>query len=82
MKVCNCTLAGTEACNNCTNNPDYIYYTGEDKSTIFITDSITHIGGYPIAQYGCSECEASLNKYDNYCHNCGVKINWDMMQEE
>lgn len=30
----------------------------------------------PVIQYWCSECDALLNKYDKYCHNCGRAIDW------
>lgn len=28
----------------------------------------------PTIQYWCPRCDALLDKYDNYCHNCGCKL--------
>lgn len=36
----------------------------------------------PIIQYWCPNCDALLNKYDKYCHNCGKPLNWDDIQED
>lgn len=65
--ICNCTLAGTDACNHCNNN-------NSNDNLIKVTEVKI---GYPVIQYWCSECDALLQKYDKYCHNCGAFINWN-----
>lgn len=83
--ICNCTLAGTDACKNCSNN--YItteYNINLNKPKIMVIEKefadIDHKEGHPILQYWCSECDAMLIKYSKYCHNCGIKINWDNVE--
>lgn len=75
--ICNCSLAGTDACNHCSNN-DNVSKTMTDN-TINVTALKV---GHPVVQYWCSECEAALRKYDKYCHNCGCLIIWDNVEED
>lgn len=77
MMICNCTLAGTDACNHCSNNNDI------SKTTTDNLIKVTEVKiGHPVIQYWCSECDALLRKYDKYCHNCGAFINWYNEQED
>lgn len=77
--ICNCTLAGTNACNNCSNN-NSIY---NNKIQLEIIKEINkNKEAHPVTQYWCSECDALLNKYAKYCHNCGSKINWDNVEDD
>ena len=76
--ICNCTLAGTDACNNCVNN------LIQKASDVIVSEIKINSNkkGFPVVQYWCSECEASLDKYDKYCHNCGIEINWEKMIDD
>ena len=75
--ICNCILAGTDACNHCSNN---------DNIPKITTDNLIKVTelkvGHPVIQYWCSECDALLRKYDKYCHNCGCFISWDTCEIE
>lgn len=80
--ICNCTLAGTDACNNCPNSNQSLEKTY--KYNLMIDNMIKDvkpIKGFPVIQYWCSQCDALLNKYDKYCHNCGIEIDWEMMTD-
>lgn len=85
MRVCWCSLAGTKACENCANN-DYKsgVYTGMNNIPITFPDEyVTPNKTYepikdnkPKITYLCPHCEAIIDKWDNFCHNCGKSINW------
>lgn len=79
--ICCCTLVGTEACKNCNNNKTNQYV--EYKTTYF-TPEMYKIDYYkkdekkkPILQYWCPDCDALLNKYDKFCHNCRLRLDWE-----
>lgn len=36
----------------------------------------------PTVQYYCSLCDAIVDKYDKYCHNCGMPIDWSEYEKE
>lgn len=78
--ICCCALAGTEACKNCNNKSNqYVEY-----KTTYFTPEKYQINYYkkdkkkkPILQYWCPDCDALLNKYDKFCHNCGIRLDWE-----
>lgn len=83
--ICNCTLAGTNACNNCPNNSSVTEFSFKAPTKIIVEKEFVdteHKEGHPILQYWCSECDALLMKYSKYCHNCGIKINWNDVEED
>lgn len=78
MLICNCSLAGTEACDYCNNK----LYDNFGHNEIKIMNSSKINIGHPVVQYWCSECDALLRKYDKYCHNCGCKIDWEQVEDD
>lgn len=76
--ICNCTLMGTDACKQCSNN----HYNDQNYTQINCTKLPVQPMAYPVVQYWCSKCEALLNKYDKFCHNCGLAINWDDVKDD
>jgi len=32
------------------------------------------------AFFNCPKCKDWVEKFDNYCCNCGVKLNWDLKE--
>lgn len=82
--ICCCSLAGTEACKTCYNKFDYPSNTIPESAKISTSKVFTEYiqapqkekTSKPKIQYWCNECDALLNKFANYCHNCGVKLDW------
>lgn len=83
--ICCCTLANTESCKNCINNnktnSSSVYKT-------YFTPEMYTIDYYkqrnkkkkPTIQFWCPNCDALLNKYDKFCHNCGNEIDWEEVE--
>lgn len=78
--LCSCTLSGTTACLSCSN------YKSMSELIKMIPNKSTEKPVFkkikkliPEVQYWCPECSALLNKYDKFCHNCGIgELNWDI----
>ena len=88
--ICNCSLAGTEACKNCNNNPFKIktaipnqtmwtatYYSDPLDNNKILKDNKK----VPVIQYWCPDCDAILDKYQKFCHNCGLELDWDRLED-
>ncbi len=94
--ICCCSLAGTAACQYCTNNPDYtnnmsnIKLSYDYSSLPYDHSSYEYIYNHmheknkanPIIQYWCSNCDAILTYHQKYCHNCGKEIDWEQILQE
>lgn len=87
--ICVCSLAGTAACKMCQNNPgsmgqpnnfvtgittvtDAPQITYVSERTCHPVIAITDDGGYEYAL--CSECDGRIEPEDNYCPNCGARV--------
>lgn len=70
---CCCSLAGTKACDTCTNNPN----RWSDASTTTTTAISYDLGGLePKKLFRCPKCNTEIKEYQKYCHECGQKIRW------
>ena len=88
--ICNCSLAGTEACENCNNNPNIpnptiIWPTPTIYSNPLDNNAIVKIlkdnKKAPVIQYWCPDCDAILDKYQKFCHNCGLELDRDRLED-
>lgn len=87
--ICCCSLAGTAACQYCTNNPDYtnnmsnikLSYDYGSRDNIYNRIDEKNKAN-PIIQYWCSNCDAILTYHQKYCHNCGKEIDWEQILQE
>jgi len=84
--ICYCSLAGTKACECCSNNPNAkgILQPYFDSKTVTLTDEGIHNYSYsakkrihkPIQRYLCPNCSNIVYKDDKFCSQCGDRLDW------
>lgn len=78
--ICCCSMAGTDACKNCSNNKtnQISEYTWTFPTTLtYPTIFEKAPKRKPVVQYWCPNCDASLDKWQRFCHCCGQEIDWE-----
>lgn len=77
MIACNCTLAGTAACKTCSNIHQTTEYSFTLPTTLTYPTTFEKASKEkPVVQYWCPSCDASLDKWQRFCHCCGQEIDW------